>query len=124
MIENIALPQSGDLRSPVQPIPTDPADGRLVAGLALCLSGGGYRAMMFHVGAIWRLYETGLLRNMNRISSVSGGSMTAGVLGLKWARLFMGAGSDRGSVNLNNPAARFAELLKAERPKIWAFFLN
>ena len=25
--------------------------------MALCLSGGGYRAMVFHVGALWRLYE-------------------------------------------------------------------
>jgi NTE family protein len=26
-------------------------------GTALCLSGGGYRAMMFHVGVLWRLNE-------------------------------------------------------------------
>lgn len=52
-------------------------------GLALCLSGGGYRAMLFHVGALWRLYELGLLKPMKRISSVSGGSITAGVLGLR-----------------------------------------
>ena len=26
-------------------------------GVALCLSGGGYRAMLFHVGALWRLNE-------------------------------------------------------------------
>ena len=25
------------------------------AGVALCLSGGGYRAMVFHVGVLWRL---------------------------------------------------------------------
>ena len=31
-------------------------------GIGLCLSGGGYRAMLFHVGAIWRLNELGLLR--------------------------------------------------------------
>jgi NTE family protein len=57
------------------------------AGIGLCLSGGGYRAMLFHVGALWRLYETGLLTKVNRISSVSGGSITAGLLGLKWSRL-------------------------------------
>lgn len=28
--------------------------GRLEAGIALCLSGGGYRAMLFHAGALWR----------------------------------------------------------------------
>jgi NTE family protein len=56
-------------------------------GIALCLSGGGYRAMLFHVGALWRLYEAGILGQVKRISSVSGGSVTAGVLGYKWAKL-------------------------------------
>src|SRR6266496_649074 len=57
------------------------------AGIALCLSGGGYRAMLFHLGALWRLNEIGYLPKLARISSVSGGSITAGVLGLKWSRL-------------------------------------
>lgn len=56
-------------------------------GLALCLSGGGYRAMVFHLGALWRLNELGLLRGLKRVSSVSGGSITAGYLGYKWKRL-------------------------------------
>lgn len=56
-------------------------------GVALCLSGGGYRAMLFHVGALWRLNETGILHKIDRISSVSGGSIAAGVLGLNWKRL-------------------------------------
>jgi hypothetical protein len=32
------------------------------AGIGLCLSGGGYRAMLFHVGGLWRLYESGMLK--------------------------------------------------------------
>jgi NTE family protein len=56
-------------------------------GVALCLSGGGYRAMLFHLGALWRLNEVGLLRGLVRVSSVSGGSITAGVLGLRWKQL-------------------------------------
>lgn len=56
-------------------------------GIGLCLSGGGYRAMVFHVGALVRLNEAGLLRKLNRISSVSGGSLTAGILGLHWKNL-------------------------------------
>ena len=43
--------------------------------------------MVFHIGVLWRLYETGLLSGLKRISSVSGGSITAGVLALKWRRL-------------------------------------
>ena len=60
-------------------------------GIALCLSGGGYRAMLFHVGSLWRLNELGYLPKLARISSVSGGSITAGVLGLKWSKLAFGA---------------------------------
>jgi NTE family protein len=55
--------------------------------VALSLSGGGYRAMVFHVGALWRMNEVGLLSKLKRISSVSGGSITAGVLGLQWNSL-------------------------------------
>ncbi len=56
-------------------------------GRALCLSGGGYRAMLFHLGALWRLYELGRLKGLSRISSVSGGSITAARLGLVWKDL-------------------------------------
>lgn len=56
-------------------------------GVALCLSGGGYRAMLFHLGALWRLNELAYLPKLTRISSVSGGSIIAGLLGLKWSRL-------------------------------------
>ena len=77
-----------DPKSPVRPIPPDSKRKKQVeAGMALCLSGGGYRAMVFHMGAIWRLHETGLMSTLKRISSVSGGSITAGVLGLKWDKL-------------------------------------
>ena len=56
-------------------------------GIALCLSGGGYRAMLFHLGALWRLYELGILKDVKRISSVSGGSITAAALGRRWSQL-------------------------------------
>src|SRR5688500_8802781 len=72
---------------PVEFMPGDAPNDRPAEGLALCLSGGGYRAMVFHVGALWRLYETGYLRRIVRISSVSGGSITAAVLALKWPKL-------------------------------------
>lgn len=70
---------------PVRRIATD--DGRPVAGTGLCLSGGGYRAMLFHLGVLWRLNEAGRLTALDRISSVSGGSITAAVLGFNWSRL-------------------------------------
>lgn len=60
-------------------------------GIGLCLSGGGYRAMVFHLGTLIRLDEAGLLGRLARISSVSGGSITAAYLGLKWNALEFGA---------------------------------
>src|SRR5262245_37218666 len=72
--------------SPVSFIGSDVGKGP-IEGIALCLSGGGYRAMLFHLGALWRLNEAGFLKKLDRVSSVSGGSITAGVLGMNWARL-------------------------------------
>jgi NTE family protein len=53
----------------------------------LALSGGGYRAMLFHVGALWRLNELGELSTLTHVSSVSGGSIVAGVLAHRWKEL-------------------------------------
>jgi NTE family protein len=56
-------------------------------GIGLCLSGGGYRAMIFHVGALIRLNEAGYFSRLERVSGVSGGSITAALLGIKWKKL-------------------------------------
>ena len=48
--------------------------------IALCLSGGGYRAALFHLGALRRLNELGVLSKVDMICSVSGGSILAGHL--------------------------------------------
>ena len=75
-----------DLMNPVHETTED--NGRAPEeGLALCLSGGGYRAMVFHVGVLWRLNEVGLLPKLDRVSTVSGGSITSGVLATNWADL-------------------------------------
>jgi len=55
-----------------------PERGR--AGTALCLSGGGFRATLFHLGALRRLNETGVLAKLDTVSSVSGGSIMAAML--------------------------------------------
>jgi NTE family protein len=54
----------------------------LTTRIALCVSGGGFRATLFHLGAARRLYELGLLQRLDTISSVSGGSIFAGVLAI------------------------------------------
>jgi NTE family protein len=51
--------------------------------------------MLYHVGALWRLNELGLLAKLSRISSVSGGSITAGVLALHWNELQLEGGVAR-----------------------------
>jgi NTE family protein len=45
--------------------------------MALCLSGGGFRAALFHLGALRRLNELGVLGRIDTVSSVSGGSILA-----------------------------------------------
>src|SRR5687768_15334685 len=75
--------ERGDAAEPVRYLPSD-SEKKVERGTALCLSGGGYRAMLFHTGVLWRLNELESLVELKRISSVSGGSITAGVLGTRW----------------------------------------
>jgi NTE family protein len=55
--------------------------------IGVCFSGGGYRATLFHAGAVIRMGELGLLPKIARFSSVSGGSITTGILAMAWSRL-------------------------------------
>ncbi|MGA1842890.1 MAG: patatin-like phospholipase family protein [bacterium] len=55
--------------------------------IGLALSGGGFRATLFHVGALWRLNEVGIMKGIDEITSVSGGSIIAAYLGYKWNKL-------------------------------------
>ena len=59
----------------------------LAEEIGLALSGGGYRATLFHLGALWRLNQLGWLRRLDRVSTVSGGSLMAGVLATRWDEL-------------------------------------
>jgi NTE family protein len=86
--------------------PSDEDPGKPEDGIALCLSGGGYRAMVFHLGSLIRLNEAGLIKKLSRISSVSGGSITAGALGFHWKHL----GFDH-----NGRAANFDRVVSAVR---------
>lgn len=57
-------------------------------GIGLCLSGGGYRATLFHLGALRRLAELGILGHpdFRTVSAVSGGSITAAAFATAVAR--------------------------------------
>src|SRR6476646_6745701 len=90
------MAQPDHLAAASSPVQSDEPD-KLEPGVALCLSGGGYRAMVFHIGAIWRLNELRYLAKLDRVSSVSGGSITAGVLAHRWSQLvFDGDGYGQG----------------------------
>ena len=105
------------------PVSTEaPMEPVLRKGIGLCLSGGGYRAMLFHLGVVWRLAELGYLGtehrwgkhgelgSLQRVSSVSGGSITAGVLGLAWNKLDVDSAgvSERFREHVAEPIQSFA----------------
>ena len=54
--------------------------------LGLALSGGGFRATLFHLGVVRFLRDAGVLKNVTDIASVSGGSILAAHLVLNWER--------------------------------------
>src|SRR5215469_9709232 len=62
-------------------------EGAAQPGIGIALSGGGFKAMLFHAGALARMNELGLLSRAQRISSVSGGSILNGHLALSWNKL-------------------------------------
>ncbi|MGA7615285.1 MAG: patatin-like phospholipase family protein [Thermoanaerobaculia bacterium] len=53
----------------------EPEPGSKRIGIGLCLSGGGFRAALFHLGALRRLNESGVLARIRTVSAVSGGSI-------------------------------------------------
>ncbi len=54
--------------------------------LGLALSGGGFRASLYHLGLLRFLRDAGLLSQVTHITSVSGGSIMAAHLALNWGR--------------------------------------
>ena len=68
---------------PVQGVPGE--GGEPAPGIALCLSGGGYRAMLFHLGALWRLNEAGYLLAARASLERLGRLDDAGALAIAWA---------------------------------------
>jgi len=59
--------------------------------------------MLFHTGVLRRLCQTRWLQQADRISSVSGGSMTAAILALAWSKV----------TTSSDPDAAFVEQVEA-----------
>ena len=51
-----------------------------VKNIGLAISGGGYRAAIFHLGVLTFLADQKALENISFISSVSGGSLLTGLI--------------------------------------------
>jgi predicted acylesterase/phospholipase RssA len=54
--------------------------------IGLALSGGGFRATLYHLGLVRFLRDAGILSQVSQITSVSGGSIFAAHLVLNWGR--------------------------------------
>src|SRR3982750_3201938 len=54
--------------------------------IGLALSGGGFRASLYHLGLVRFLRDAGILPQVTHITSVSGGSIFAAHLVLNWGR--------------------------------------
>ncbi|MEW8027570.1 MAG: patatin-like phospholipase family protein [Candidatus Thiodiazotropha sp.] len=66
----------------------DQAPGQNPKNIALALSGGGVRAMVYHLGVIRYLAKQKRLEDVGRLSTVSGGSLVTGLIfkvsGMYW----------------------------------------
>src|SRR5262249_1622314 len=69
-------------RGPDPPAGSPPATRKI----GLALSGGGFRATLYHLGLVRFLRDAGILPLVSHITSVSGGSIFAAHLGLHWDR--------------------------------------
>ena len=54
--------------------------------IGLALSGGGFRATLYHLGLVRFLRDAAILHQVTHITSVSGGSIMAAHLALNWDR--------------------------------------
>src|SRR3954452_23312050 len=52
--------------------------------IGLALSGGGFRATLYHLGLLRFLRDAGILPKVTHITSVSGGSIMAAHLAMNW----------------------------------------
>jgi NTE family protein len=73
--------------TPAQRIARELAQKKRKPKLGLALSGGGFRAALFHIGVLARLADAGLLRHVQVISTVSGGSIVGALYYLHVLRL-------------------------------------
>ena len=77
-------PVKSVLRRVTLPEKVDPES--VLRGVAVALSGGGHRATLFGLGALLYMARAGVNRSVTQISSVSGGSLTNGLVAQRCSR--------------------------------------
>jgi predicted acylesterase/phospholipase RssA len=83
---------------------------------ALALSGGGFRASLYHLGVVRFLRDADLLRHVTHICSISGGSIFAAYLLLHWDDFING--------DFDKTAKRFTEFVQSDvRGRIFRHWL-
>jgi hypothetical protein len=96
-------------------------DDNRAAGLWLNLSGGGFRAAIFHYGCVRRLHEAALLSRLVGISATSGGSIVAGLWAMHFERSFRTRLGEPGWRE-QSPTRRRAEVFEAAAVAAWPRF--
>jgi NTE family protein len=86
-----------------------PSPRKIPNSVGLSLSGGGFRATLFHLGAIRRLNELGILPKLTSVSSVSGGSILNGFLASRLSTPLTNGVADF-QESVSNPVRQFCAL--------------
>lgn len=98
--------------------------------IGLVLSGGGIRAMVFHFGVLRHLAELEALERVERISSVSGGSLVTGLIlqqnQLSWpsSEVFLAHVYPTLRQRLTERSLQWGALRQLARPSQWQFLLS
>jgi len=69
-------------------------DSAFTGKVGLALSGGGFRASLYHIGVLAKLAELGILRHISVLSCVSGGSIVGAYYYLQVKNLLEGKGEN------------------------------
>ena len=98
--------------------------------LALSLSGGGVRAMMFHMGALRELANRQMLEQVTHISTVSGGSLLVGLVfhmnSMRWPTSdeYLSIVLPKLEAALREKSMQWGALRQLLKPKNWRFWFS
>lgn len=98
--------------------------------IGLVLSGGGVRAMVFHIGLLQHLAERSLLESVERISSVSGGSLLVGLIfqanNMRWPTSdeFLSSVLPSLKKKICSSSLQAAAVRQLRKPANWRFLLS